>query len=159
MAAKRQTQNCETQSQTPKAKRRKKVTDDASLLTFGVQVLGPAGSRVWVDDAFVKIASNENNWGPPPAVMEAMQHAFKYANRYGNPDGNIMQVIADPSIIIAPLVQGVIDRLQALPATARAYVQDKANESVGGAGPAPAMSLGAKAAPVPAPAATAAGAL
>ena len=28
-------------------------------------------------DAFVKIASNENNWGPPPAVMEAMQHSFK----------------------------------------------------------------------------------
>lgn len=46
-------------------------------------------------DAFVKIASNENNWGPPPAVMEAMQHGFKYANRYGNPDGNIMQAIAD----------------------------------------------------------------
>ncbi|MGE0816099.1 MAG: histidinol-phosphate transaminase [Vicinamibacterales bacterium] len=46
-------------------------------------------------DAFVKIASNENNWGPPQAVMDAMTHAFKYANRYGNPDGNIMQAIAD----------------------------------------------------------------
>ena len=46
-------------------------------------------------DAFVKIASNENNWGPPPAVMEAMQHAFKYANRYGNPDGGIIQAIAE----------------------------------------------------------------
>lgn len=46
-------------------------------------------------DAFVKIASNENNWGPPQAVMEAMNHAFKYANRYGNPDGNIIQAIAD----------------------------------------------------------------
>ena len=46
-------------------------------------------------DAYVKLASNENNWGPPPAVMEAMQHGFKYANRYGNPDGNIMQAIAD----------------------------------------------------------------
>ena len=46
-------------------------------------------------DAFVKLASNENNWGPPPAVMEAMQHGFKYANRYGNPDGNIMQAIAE----------------------------------------------------------------
>ncbi len=46
-------------------------------------------------DAYVKIASNENNWGPPPAVMEAMQHGFKYANRYGNPDGNIMQAIAE----------------------------------------------------------------
>lgn len=46
-------------------------------------------------DAYVKIASNENNWGPPQSVMDAMQHAFKYANRYGNPDGNIMQAIAD----------------------------------------------------------------
>ncbi len=46
-------------------------------------------------DAYVKLASNENNWGPPPAVMEAMQHGFKYANRYGNPDGNIMQAIAE----------------------------------------------------------------
>lgn len=46
-------------------------------------------------DAYVKIASNENNWGPPASVMEAMQHAFKYANRYGNPDGNIIQAIAD----------------------------------------------------------------
>ena len=46
-------------------------------------------------DAFVKLASNENNWGPPQSVMEAMTHGFKYANRYGNPDGNILQAIAD----------------------------------------------------------------
>lgn len=46
-------------------------------------------------DAFVKISSNENNWGPPQAVMDAMNHAFKYANRYGNPDSNIIQAIAD----------------------------------------------------------------
>jgi histidinol-phosphate aminotransferase len=46
-------------------------------------------------DAFIKLASNENNWGPPQAVMEAMNHAFKYANRYGNPDSNIMKAIAD----------------------------------------------------------------
>lgn len=46
-------------------------------------------------DAFVKIASNENNWGPPQSVMDAMQHAFKYANRYGNPDGGIIQAIAE----------------------------------------------------------------
>jgi histidinol-phosphate aminotransferase len=45
-------------------------------------------------DAFVKLSSNENNWGPPPAVMDAMNHAFKYANRYGNPDGDIMRAIA-----------------------------------------------------------------
>lgn len=46
-------------------------------------------------DNYIKLASNENNWGPPQSVMDAMTHGFKYANRYGNPDGNIMQAIAD----------------------------------------------------------------
>ena len=46
-------------------------------------------------DAYVKLASNENNYGPPPSVMKAMNDAWKYANRYGYPDGNINQVIAD----------------------------------------------------------------
>lgn len=46
-------------------------------------------------DAYAKLASNENNWGPPESVMKAMEHAWKYANRYGYPDGNIVQVIAD----------------------------------------------------------------
>jgi histidinol-phosphate aminotransferase len=46
-------------------------------------------------DAYAKLASNENNWGPPDAVMKAMTHAWKYANRYGYPDGNIVQAIAD----------------------------------------------------------------
>ena len=46
-------------------------------------------------DNFVKLASNENNWGPPDSVMKAMNAAWKYANRYGYPDGNVVQVIAD----------------------------------------------------------------
>lgn len=46
-------------------------------------------------DAFAKLSSNENPWGPPDSVMKAMTGAFKYANRYGYPDGNIVQVIAD----------------------------------------------------------------
>jgi histidinol-phosphate aminotransferase len=46
-------------------------------------------------DAFAKLASNENNWGPPESVMKAMTGAWKYANRYGYPDGNIVQAIAD----------------------------------------------------------------
>lgn len=46
-------------------------------------------------DAFAKLASNENNWGPPEAVMKAMTNAWKYANRYGYPDGGIVQAIAD----------------------------------------------------------------
>jgi histidinol-phosphate aminotransferase len=45
-------------------------------------------------DAYVKLAANENNYGPPEPVMKAMNSAFKYANRYGYPDGDIMQAIA-----------------------------------------------------------------
>lgn len=46
-------------------------------------------------DAFAKLSSNENPYGPSDAVMEAMNHAFKYANRYGYPDGNILEAIAE----------------------------------------------------------------
>jgi histidinol-phosphate aminotransferase len=45
-------------------------------------------------DAYAKLASNENNWGPPESVMKAMTNAWKYANRYGYPDGGIVQAIA-----------------------------------------------------------------
>src|ERR671917_412097 len=46
-------------------------------------------------DAFAKLASNENNWGPPESVTKAMNYGSKYANRYGYPDANILQAIAD----------------------------------------------------------------
>lgn len=45
-------------------------------------------------DRMVKLASNENNYGPPKAVMDSMQGAWKYANRYGYPDGNVVEAIA-----------------------------------------------------------------
>jgi len=45
-------------------------------------------------DKMIKLASNENNWGPPESVMKAMNGAFKYANRYGYPDGNVVEEIA-----------------------------------------------------------------
>lgn len=45
-------------------------------------------------DGFAKIANNENPYGPPESVMKAMTQAFKYSNRYGYPDGNIVQEIA-----------------------------------------------------------------
>ena len=46
-------------------------------------------------DRMVKLGSNENNWGPPQSVMTAMNHAWKYVGRYGYPDANIVQAIAE----------------------------------------------------------------
>ncbi|HYE85267.1 MAG TPA: hypothetical protein VEA16_02840, partial [Vicinamibacterales bacterium] len=45
-------------------------------------------------DRMIKLASNENNYGPPKSVMDAMNGAWKYANRYGYPDGNVIEAIA-----------------------------------------------------------------
>src|SRR5688572_4236961 len=45
-------------------------------------------------DRYVKLASNENNYGPPESVMKAMNGAWKYAMRYGYPDGNVVEAIA-----------------------------------------------------------------
>jgi histidinol-phosphate aminotransferase len=45
-------------------------------------------------DSFAHLSSNENCWGPPKSVMEAMNSAWKYSNRYGYPDANIVQEIA-----------------------------------------------------------------
>ncbi len=53
---------------------------------------GRAGAEDW--DSFAHLSSNENCWGPPESVMKAMNSAWKYSNRYGYPDGNIVQEIA-----------------------------------------------------------------
>ena len=52
--------------------------------------------RIGVDeyDAMAKLASNENPYGPPDSVLKAMTNAFKYANRYSYPDGDIVAAIA-----------------------------------------------------------------
>ena len=58
----------------------------------------PAAPRARVStaeyDGFAKLANNENPYGPPESVMKAMTEAFKYSNRYGYPDGGIVQEIA-----------------------------------------------------------------
>jgi histidinol-phosphate aminotransferase len=46
-------------------------------------------------DALAKLANNENNWGIPEPVMDAMEGAWKYAGRYGYPDPGINQAIAE----------------------------------------------------------------
>jgi histidinol-phosphate aminotransferase len=45
-------------------------------------------------DGFAKLANNENPYGPPESVLKAMTQAFKYANRYGYPDGGIVDALA-----------------------------------------------------------------
>jgi histidinol-phosphate aminotransferase len=45
-------------------------------------------------DSFAHLSSNENCWGPPDSVMKAMNSAWKYSNRYGYPDGNLVAEIA-----------------------------------------------------------------
>jgi histidinol-phosphate aminotransferase len=45
-------------------------------------------------DLLAKLHYNENPYGPPESVMKAMNKAYKYANRYGYPDGNIVEEIA-----------------------------------------------------------------
>src|SRR5262245_25638006 len=52
----------------------------------------PGANDDW--DSFAHLASNENCWGPPESVMKAMNSAWKYSNRYGYPDGNIVGEIA-----------------------------------------------------------------
>jgi histidinol-phosphate aminotransferase len=69
------------------------LRSDAELLAQGQTPQFTGGDAEY--DAYVKLASNENNWGPPESVMKAMNNAWKYANRYGYPDGNVVQVIAD----------------------------------------------------------------
>src|SRR6266851_3295438 len=45
-------------------------------------------------DTLAKLANNENPYGPPESVMKAMTQTFKYANRYGYPDGGIVEALA-----------------------------------------------------------------
>lgn len=46
-------------------------------------------------DAFAKLANNENPWGPSETVLSEMTRAFKYANRYGYPDGGLVNALCE----------------------------------------------------------------
>jgi histidinol-phosphate aminotransferase len=66
------------------------------LWAQGTQQGAAPRARATVDeyDAFAKLANNENPYGPPDSVLKAMTQAFKYANRYGYPDGGLVDEIA-----------------------------------------------------------------
>jgi histidinol-phosphate aminotransferase len=46
-------------------------------------------------DKLVKLASNENPYGPPESVLKAMNAAWKYGSRYSAPDGGLTDAIAE----------------------------------------------------------------
>ena len=58
--------------------------------------LMPPASQAALDtyDSLAKLSFNENPYGPPESVLKAMTNAFKYAARYGYPDGGIEAEIA-----------------------------------------------------------------
>ncbi len=58
------------------------------------QQQGPQRESLDEYDSYAKISFNENPYGPSDAVLKAMTKAFKYANRYGYPDGDITGQIA-----------------------------------------------------------------
>src|SRR5438093_12315066 len=44
-------------------------------------------------DKVIKLANNENPYGPPEGVLKAMNDAWKYGNRYAATDGGIFDAI------------------------------------------------------------------
>jgi histidinol-phosphate aminotransferase len=72
------------------------VHPDVDVLAQGRPQAGGArpGANSNDYDAMAHLSSNENCWGPPDSVMKAMNSAWKYANRYGYPDGNLVGEIA-----------------------------------------------------------------
>jgi histidinol-phosphate aminotransferase len=58
--------------------------------------LGHGGRALSPDeyDKLAKLSFNENPYGPPESVRDAMTGALKYANRYGYPDGGLVDAIA-----------------------------------------------------------------
>jgi histidinol-phosphate aminotransferase len=73
------------------------LTPETSLVaqTSGTAVRQPRPRlRQEEYDAAAKLAYNENPYGPSEAVMKAMTTAFKYDNRYGYPDGDLVQALA-----------------------------------------------------------------
>ena len=63
---------------------------------LGLRLPPPPPGLAPVDpyDDLIKLAANENPFGPSDRMMTSMNAAWKYANRYGYPDGDIVEKIA-----------------------------------------------------------------
>ena len=68
---------------------------EAIAQTGGASAAARAGMTPETYETLVKLSFNENNYGPPEAVMKAMMQGLRYSNRYGYPDQNLVKVIAD----------------------------------------------------------------
>ena len=83
---------------TPKvaqAKARRATEIGLRRVPGGPPMLRAFQSQVDEYDALAHLSSNENPFGPPPSAIDAMTYAFKYSMRYGYPDNNVQQRIAD----------------------------------------------------------------
>jgi histidinol-phosphate aminotransferase len=66
----------------------------AEVLAQGAAGQVPRGPRTPLDlDKVAKLNNNENPYGPPESVVQAMNSAWKWVNRYGVPDGGLMEAI------------------------------------------------------------------
>ena len=70
------------------------LTRDAELWAQEAAAAGRAQRPADEYDDFAKLAFNENPYGASEPVMKAMTGAFKYGNRYGYPDGDLVAEIA-----------------------------------------------------------------
>src|SRR6478672_3380958 len=73
-------------------------------LPLSVQARAPQGSatvkaapdpRKTDYDKLIKLANNENPYGPPETVMKAMNDVWKYGNRNSAPEGGLADAIAE----------------------------------------------------------------
>ncbi len=77
------------------AKERRAAERGIRRLPGGAPMLRAWQSQVDEYDALAHLSSNENPFGPSVKSIEAMTYAFKYSMRYGYPDNNVQQRIAD----------------------------------------------------------------
>jgi len=61
----------------------------------GPPMLRVLQSEVDAYDALAHLSTNENPYGPSEKALEAMTYAFKYSMRYGYPDNNVQERIAE----------------------------------------------------------------